>query len=360
MAGKRSGTHARSPRALLAGLTVITAIGAVACGSDSGTKASTGGTRPDTSTSGAGPASTTAGSGAMPGLILAAMPDRRLAVLRGDDGSVMRVLAEHIGGDDPRGDMSIAASRDTAFFSYGLSWGGPAVLESIGIDGQRRQRIGSGFFPAVSPDGKRLAYIHDGIVVRDLRTTLENTFPVVKDQGIRLLSWAPDSRHLLVVGGDGEPDGAGPDINHVLDTNTRGSLSDANKLPLAGQHEVAGLLLGELGDTGDWAEVASTRVPIPEGEPGRGSAATRAKSRLVALDSRTGDELRTLYTFPLGDDSLEYNNRRFNSDNSGKHLLWVAHVAARRGSVIFRYSMGDPAAVAIGENVEQAVWVPGS
>jgi hypothetical protein len=294
----------------------------------------------------------------MPGLILATTR-AGFVLLSAQDGSVTRVLAADGGGG--------SASRDTAYFTTGKFTPGCSEsysVASIGLDGQNRERIGPGRSPVVSPDGKQLAYVRgigrqecslENVVVRDLRTGKEHTWKVGHPLDVTNFSWASDSRHLLVTSYP-DNDSAGPDIEQVVDTDTSGRLADAPKLPVSLAAGGGGYTLGELGDTGTVATFSES------------------DGRIVARNPKTGDEVRTLYTFPGPFDDPDNNahnpsylprfifedHYRFASDASGKHLLWVVRTPGKDDSLVYRFSVGDPAPVKLGDGVSSASWVPGS
>jgi hypothetical protein len=305
----------------------------------------------------------------MPSLILARTSDKQLVLLSAHDGSVTRVLATNVGG-------GIAASRDTAYFSHAEPVGGQPLnsctsgasyVESIGLDGQHRTRIARGGGPSISPDAKQLAYLRvkpggdcssedyvpsEMIVVRDLRSGRERTWTVDKPEGVEWTSWAPDNRHLVVTNYAQNHSGSN-DIYRVLDTKTSGRLSDAPKFPSL-QSMGYVYVLGELGDT-------DTVAAFTEG---RGD-------RLVALDPKTGAELRTLYTFPVaapgGERDPAYLPRweyedhgRLESDTSGRHLLWALRQPAEDHTALYVLSVGAAGPVKLVDDISEATWVPGS
>jgi hypothetical protein len=271
--------------------------------------------------------------------------DGRLVLLSAVDGRQLRVLAEVYG---PRPHVDATPDGRTLYFSPTIDQDPgpgcePPVVESVSVDGGDRKRVDRGSSPIVSPDGRRLAYLQTDassceqshIVMRELDDDAVRRWPVAAGVGVTLMSWSPDSRHVTVVSDDDE-DGAGDLLNQWLDTERGGSLADADRITT---RDSGPAVLGELGATDTLA--ADT-------------------GNLTAIDRETGAELRTLYDFTATPDLPRpmYDDRRFDSDPSGRHLLWIGSWV--RSNVLVRYSEGDPAPTELGEGFEHATWLPGS
>jgi hypothetical protein len=161
---------------------------------------------------------------------------------------------------------------------------------------------------------------------------------------VSVLSWADDSRHLLVVTDD--DDGAGPLTNRIIDGRESGSLHDVEQIPVPHTRGNTTVMVGALGGRG-------LRV------------AAVVKNSLVAIDARTGRKAATLLTLPPappGDTVLpQYDDRRFASDASGRHLLWVVGRSTDQtteNGVVLRLSVGGgqvpvPLTPSVG-----AAWIP--
>ena len=138
-------------------------------------------------------------------------------------GAAIRVLATHPPAE-PDGSrvlqgVSLTPDRRTAYYAVSDGCDG-GTLHRVPVDGRRRtQRVGQGISPAVSPDGRKLAYAAPGpatsdglpgcpnvVVVRDLRTGQERHWRYPDDEehaaalyhegAITKIAWAPDSRRL--------------------------------------------------------------------------------------------------------------------------------------------------------------------
>ena len=159
-----------------------------------------------------------------PPSILALSPDTgTVALLEPAHGAPVRVLATH-----PPADGQVlqgaALTPDRRHAFYALAGGcGEGSIYRVPTDRRAKpHRIGSGISPAVSPDGRWLAFAapgrtrpdgsrgcHNVVVIHDLRAGREERrvrFPddeehrtsFFADAVFTRLAWAPDSRHLAI------------------------------------------------------------------------------------------------------------------------------------------------------------------
>lgn len=174
--------------------------------------------------------------------------------------------------------------------------GDPAPTGRVAIPGGR--------FPAVSPDGRWLAYARGEeepnlMTVRDVRTGAERAWAFPDGHALRFLAWAPDSRRLAL-----EDSYGGESGTIVFDTaQPPGPVAPRPTLPdtmtLASWRGRIGTLLG-------WRF-----GPHVEGSPDPGPS-----SELVEVDAATGAVLGVLLVVPTTDPVVD-------PDASGRHFLVV-------------------------------------
>jgi WD40 repeat protein len=156
----------------------------------------------------------TAGPG-RPGIV-AVTATGALAVLDPLSGEARRILVR---GGVAGGAVAVSPDGRTVYFA--ARHGCLGEIESVPVTGGRPRMITPGVRPAVSPDGKKLAFVRqpgtgaagacryppadDQVVVRDLagggETVLPSAARPVLRYPVSLLSWSPDSRRLLVSAG---------------------------------------------------------------------------------------------------------------------------------------------------------------
>lgn len=173
-----------------------------------------------------------------------------VVVLDTADGRVVRTLFE--APPQPEGTVagvSLSADGRTVWFSFrGPSCDSPGAVHRVPIGGGPAEKVADGMSPAVSPDGRLLAYAApaaarggpgdcaQALVVRDLVSGVERSW-VPEDNGwdelvtIAEISWAPDSRRLAY---EGSYEGSGVS---VLDTLRPGTLTAAKEPVRVRGHE---------------------------------------------------------------------------------------------------------------------------
>jgi hypothetical protein len=287
---------------------------------------------------------------------IAAIVGGSVVLLDSTDGHTLRTLATHteaMTGGFPHLE-GLALTPDGRQVFYALAGDcGPSTIYRVATDG-RTAPVGilSGVSPAVSPDGRKLAYAvatpglapspterqcQNALVVRDLNTGAEHTWrypdtpdystPLYRSAVISEIAWAPDSTRLAyTLSYEG-------DSISILDTESETDLSQTEE------------------------------VVIPDGGGNSSHPAWQASTGLLALfntrfeccfdDNYTGPP-RTLLVNPerrLGTPLLAPGRRvtALDFDASGGHLLFVD------GGRLYRRS-GTDAPVPLATGVTAADW----
>ena len=154
---------------------------------------------------------------------VAAIVDGSVVMLDGRDGHTLRTLANHpeatTGGFPYLQGVTLTPDRGEVFYSL-VGDCAAATIYRVPADGHLSAvAMLTGMSPAVSPDGRKLAYAaavatppqaerhcQNAIVVRDLQTGAERTWrypdtpdyatPLFQDAVISEIDWAPDSTRL--------------------------------------------------------------------------------------------------------------------------------------------------------------------
>jgi hypothetical protein len=283
---------------------------------------------------------------------IAAIVGGSVVMLDGRDGHTVRTLATHpeatTGGFPYLQGVSITPDRNQVFYSL-VGDCGTATIYRVPADGHSAAvTILTGVSPAVSPDGRKLAYAvatpsqaerhcQNAVVVRDLQTGAERTWrypdtpdyatPLYQDAVISEIDWAPDSTRLAyTLSYEG-------DSVSVLDTDNDADLGQTDEvvIPDGGgnsSHPAWQRSSGLLG-------VFNTRFECCFDDNYTGPP----RALLVDVDRRLGIPL-----LPAG--------RRVTTldfDASGAHLLFVD------GGRLYRRS-GTQAPVALATGVTAADW----
>lgn len=202
---------------------------------------------------------------------VAAIVDGSVVVLDGKDGRTLRTLATHseatTGGFPYLEGLALAPDRSSVYYALAGDCG-PATIYRVAADGGApSEAILSGVSPAVSPDGRKLAYAvgapgsqlppavdagaapdpevtgderhcQNAVVVRDLATGTERTwrYPDTPDYATNLyqqaviteIAWAPDSTQLAyTLSYEG-------DSLSILDTAVASDLSQTTEVVIPG------------------------------------------------------------------------------------------------------------------------------
>jgi hypothetical protein len=211
----------------------------------------------------------------------------RIEVVSSRTLRVIRTLATNAGIF--QGPYTLAASPSGLVFYDGLTGHGETVF-SVPLAGGPARAVAYGRTPAISPDGKLLAYVAEtfsvahgeiltGIVVRDLASGAQRTWALPDPAAyIPAMSWSPDGRHLAVTTAVLSP------VTVVLDTTAPGrTLGAARRLPLP-----PGI---------SWAGYLTARTGVGAVEAGAWPA---LRTSLVEVDVRTGQVIRPLTTLRQG------------------------------------------------------------
>lgn len=149
-----------------------------------------------------------------PAVAVAVSEQNRLVVLDTATGEALRVLDQRETSEEDAGTneiVGVTLSDDGRSVLYAVTGHlcDTDRIYRVAIDGGEPEELGNGLSPAVSPDGRSLAYARsndptmcsDELVVRDLTTGEERMWPPAQDGYEELanlldLTWAADSRTL--------------------------------------------------------------------------------------------------------------------------------------------------------------------
>ena len=294
-------------------------------------------------------------------MLVAVSVDQRLEVRSAADGRLVRRLAA-ARGEESLGGLDLSPDGHTVYYhraEAGDDWcSGAAVVEAVPVAGGSPTAVAAGAWPALSPDGRRLAYVSgprceagsgDGavvaehaVVVRDLATGEERRWTWRQDTGDlddepgwpTVVSWLPDGRRLAYARNLG-----GGDASRVwlLDTAAPGG-------------ELSGVQLGPADDAVSWWDPSATGAgTVLVIEPRWDEATASAHSRVLSVVPGGPDAPTPLLATAGQVVQIE-------PDPSGRHLLFVkvAGPAGEGRPALYRWS--DGAIVEVADGIVEAAW----
>lgn len=311
--GSRRDRRSRTRTAVVAGLSVLAAIGAVAC-TAGGLPAG----RPPTTTVPDAPATTLYGTPPLPDQLVAVGDDGVLAVVHSGTGDRLVELAHGAApGSHKRSirGVSVSPEGDTAWFDTRGRRPGSGRIYQVPTDGSAEPvQVASGTYPAVSPSGSQLAFVGEGaVVVHGIVTDEALSWP--QTGRITDLAWTTDGTGLLWVrnrtelvwldiAGDAEP-------QVVATVAARESLS----LPRGTLHDSGSVSV--LVSRGRY-DPASDRLAIRLGiEP------TRSPERFGRLLDRSADQSGWWGLYVTGDHTIRWTG------SGGIGTIASGYIAAR-------------------------------
>jgi hypothetical protein len=289
----------------------------------------------------------------MPSQIVIWTANFQIEVISARTGRLIRMLATNVGLY--QGLPTIAVSRDGIVY-FDTARNRRQWVMSVPITGGRPTTVSAGYSPAISPDGRLLAYVAwtdcvlpcvsspEAIVVRDLITGQQHSWSFTSIlPAITSMSWAPDNRHLAFAGATTVKDGTVTvRIAQVLDTRSGGTLDDARPIPLGQRVAWAGYL------------TANTGVGVVLGPDG----VIHPSASLIEVAVRSGRVLARLTGLPpagLGVGNVfDGTEGTITADRAGRYLLIAGQ---RRGNaVLFRWTFGMRRPVAVANGAMRAAW----
>jgi hypothetical protein len=309
-------------------------------------------------------ASSAAGEAPVPSQIVALEAyGGRIAVISAASGKIVRVLAATNGFGTPT--LAVTPDGAAVYFGSGhlparkecpsLARGFVVEIDRVQIRGGPVTMVAPGASPAVSPNGRLLAYTrdstnpcggyHDELVVVDLESGARRTFRFRRPSprfDLENLSWAPDSVHLAY----NQYSAESPTNPKLIDTATAHTLDAAVPIPHAANSNWAGFL----GTTG--------AIGVTQGN---GSFVDPAI--VVELDSTTGAVTRTLFRVPGGlavANSMDGPEDTLLADRSGRDVLAIGLLpvnAPIRHGALYRWHAGDRRPTLVADQIWAAAWI---
>ncbi len=299
-------------------------------------------------------------AGPMPSLVVVWTGSFKVQVLSSRTGRVVRTLASNVGLY--QGAPAIAVSPPGVVY-FDTARGPEQWIESTPLTGGPITTIGAGDTPAISPNGRLLAYLAytvkiyppntpardmtaapEAIVVRNLDTGAVRRWAFTSDvPAITSLSWAPDNRFLAYTSLSWASGLQPPaDTTQLLDTRSAGTLTSATRIRLAPGLGWAGFLTRQVG-------LAVTPYPAAQGR----------QQTLVAVDTRTGRILRRLIQLPRqglsSGNAFDGTEGSITADPSGRYLL-IATNGPRGYGEILRWAVGERHLADLAAGAIRAAW----
>jgi hypothetical protein len=297
----------------------------------------------------------------MPSQVVAWTGRFKIQVLSSRTGRVVRTLASNVGLY--QGLPAIAVSPAGVVY-FDTVRGPEQWIESTPLTGGPVTPIGPGDMPAISPDGRLLAYlaytvkiyppntpardmkppVPAAIVVRNLETGAVRRWAFTSDvPAVSSLSWSPDNRFLAYTS---QSWGSGlqppPDVTQLLDTRAGGTLTSARRIPLAPGLEWAGFLTAQAG-------LAVTPYPAAQGR----------QQTLVAVATRTGRILGPLIRLPrqglFTSNAGDGTEGTITADPTGRYLLIAASGPHGYGEIL-RWAIGERQLAGLAPGAIRAAW----
>jgi hypothetical protein len=284
-----------------------------------------------------------------PSRVVAVMYDGRLVVLDSRTGHVVRTLARDADASNGHAGVSVSPDGKLAYYTRTTTATCDENLDgkqdpitdiaAVRVNGQgRAMRIASNVrWPAVSPDGRYLAYsgipncsdagqsiVVSGLVpgARSLRFDSVNV-PAGTPGTVAKLAWAPDSRHVVfrwdVLGS----------YPWILDTASATAVDDGHRVDISDGSGVDGYL----GDRGNLLGTSAQAPPLQHQD-------------VIAIDAATGARVRTLFEIPE-----PCCGAVATSDGTGRNVLVS-------GARLYRWSEGERRPTRIATRIAAAGWVP--
>jgi hypothetical protein len=282
----------------------------------------------------------------MPPLVVVWTGSFRIEVVSARTGRVVRTLAADVGLY--RGLPTVAVSvTGMVYFDTAAPRGQEQVM-SVPLAGGPVTEVAEGRDPAVSPDGRRLAYVTDtdagapaAIVVEDLATRTSNrwaTAPAGPDLGS--LSWSPDGRFLAFTVSGWPPRDA---TVQVLGIRPDGTLEEARRIPLGHGLQWAGFLTTRTG-----MAVTGPAGPPGPGGPGLAEVAVSSGRILRQLTELPRQELSTSNAYDGTEGTI--------TADPGGHYLLIATAGPDGHGEIFRWTVGTHQLVPLARGAIRASW----
>jgi hypothetical protein len=267
----------------------------------------------------------------------------KIEVLASRTGRILRTLATNVALY--RGLPTVAVSVNRVVYFDDARNRQEWVL-SVPLAGGHITAIAPGRDPAVSADGRFLAYVTytdltgapEAIVVRNLVSGRQRSWAFRSVQSdVDALSWAPGGQFLSFTANSGEARAA---TAWIIDTRSAAALTAARPIPLRPGVQWAGFLTPAVG-----LALAASRAGRPQS--------------LVEVAVRTGSVLRRLATlgYPLFTANvLTGTEGAVTADAGGRYLL-IATSGPRGYGELYRLTVGLDRLVPVARGAIRASWV---